>query len=176
MNTLVRKIKNPIFLKIELIVGAVIMGAAMIALPICILSIDVTLITNPYVLGVVAIGMLFFGLVGYFGFIRPYILYRKYPEVQAETDGEYLYIHANKEEKIPLSRLTEATVYVHLPFLLQKEFLRWIIIHFLSEEYGDIVLEIPGYGKYKLRFVARVQNTANELTRFFEGAMNNTPW
>jgi hypothetical protein len=47
---------------------------------------------------------------------------------------------------------------------------KWLIIFFLSEKFGDIDLEIPNYGKYKLRFVANVQQTADELIGFIENA------
>ena len=173
MRTLVKKMSKLGLLKVELVVGTLIMAAAMLGLPIGILAADPALMANPYILGVVAIGMLFFGLVGYFCFIRPYVLYRKLPSVQAETDGEYLYIHTKKEAKIPLSALSSATVYTHLPFLYQKEFLREFLIHIFSDEYGDIVLEIPGYGKYKMRFVAHVKEEANALHYFLQGVMNS---
>ena len=74
MNTLVEKISNPILLKIKFITGAVLMAAAMIVLPVSILVTDMSVLAEPHVLSVVAIGMLFFGLVGIFGFIRPYRL------------------------------------------------------------------------------------------------------
>ena len=124
-------------------------------------------------IGVVVVGMLFFGLVGFFMFIRPYLLYRKLPAVQAEADSEFLYIHTKKEAKIPLSELSEATVRVDLPYLLQKEFLREFIIHLFSEEYGDVILEIPGYGVYRMRFVANAELSANELARFICEASNS---
>ena len=99
-------------------------------------------------------------------------MYRKIPEIQAETDGEFLYIHSKKEAKIPLSELTEATVSVDLPFILQKDFLREIIIHLGTEEYGNLVLEIPGYGKYKMYFVSYAYGAANELAYFMHNSMN----
>ena len=141
--------------------------------PIGIASVDASFLLNPYILGFVIITMLGFGLVGFFLFIRPYMLYRKYPTVQVEADDEFLYIHANKEAKIPLDSLTEATVYTNLPFLLQKEFVAEILIHMFSEEYGDIVLEIPEHGTFKLRFVTQVQSTADDLTRFISNTVNS---
>ena len=44
--------------------------------------------------------VLFFGLIGYFTFIRPYFIYCKLPTVLAETDGKYVYFHGKKEAKI----------------------------------------------------------------------------
>ena len=173
MKTLVKKISKPGLLGVELIAGAILMVAAMAILPAGIISIDAALLLNPYVLGVVLAGMLMFGLVGYFIFIRPFLLFRKMPAVQAETDGEFLYIHAKKEAKIPLAELSEATVYVELPYLLQKEFLDEIIVHLCSERYGNILLEIPGHGKYRLYFVSQVQETADSLIRFIDKAMNH---
>lgn len=173
MNILIRKISKPGLLLVELIFGVLLMGAAAALLPVAIAQVDVSLLLNPLVFGIVATGMLFFILVAYFCLIRPFIVYRRFPEVQAETDGKNLYIHANKEACIPLAKLTRATVRVELPYILQKEFLREFIIHLFSEEYGTIVLEIPGYGTYKMRYVARARAAANELTRFFNVVMNN---
>ena len=172
MKQLVKKISKTSLLMIELIAGSIIMAAAMLILPIGIISIDPVLLLNPYVLGIVVFGMLMFGLVGFFIFIRPYLLYRKLPAVQAEFDGEFLYIHSKKEAKIPLAALNEATVYVELPYLLQKEFLDEILVHLFSEKYGNILLEVPGHGNYRMYFVSHVQETADELIRFIEKAMN----
>jgi hypothetical protein len=121
---------------------------------------------EPLVLAIVLSGMLFFGLAGFFGFIYPFILYRKTPDVQAESDGEFLYIHTKKEAKIPLSSLADATVYTELPFLFQKEFVKYFIIHIFSDAYGDVILEVPEYGKFKMSFVSRVEESANRLLGF----------
>ena len=172
MKSLAKKISKPSLLTVELIAGSIIMAAAMLLLPIGMICIDPALLLNPYVLGIVLIGMLMFGLVGYFIFIRPFFLCRRMPAVQAETDGEFLYIHSKKEAKIPLAELSEATVYVELPYLLQKEFLDEIIVHLCSERYGNILLEIPGHGKYRLYFISHVQETADELIRFIDKALN----
>ena len=51
-------------------------------------------------------------------------------------------------------------------FLLQKDFIGEIIMYLLSERYGDIYLDIPGYGEYRLRFVSNVRNSADELIHF----------
>jgi hypothetical protein len=171
MKTLVTKMSKMGVLKLELVLGMIIMAAAIIVLPVSVFCVlDITTALNPFVLGVVFIGMLMFGSMGYFSFVRPYILYRKFPEVQAETDGEFLYIHANKEAKIPLADLRDVFVYVDLPFMFSEDASKWLIIFFLSEKFGDIDLEIPNYGKYKLRFVANVQQTADELIGFIENA------
>ena len=172
MRILVRKMSSLGLLKVELIIGTLIMAAAVIGLPVGIALTDVTLMLNPYVLGVIGVGMLFFGLVGYFIFIRPYILYRKLPAVQAETDGEFLYIHSKKEAKIPLSRLESATVYVDLPYIYQKEFLSEFIIHVFSEYYGTVILELPGYGKFKMRFVANAEESGDNLIRFIREVLD----
>ena len=174
MRTLVKKTAKGGFLKLEAILGASFMGLAMLALPIGIISFDASLMTNPFVFGVVAVGMLFFGLIGYFSFIHKYLLYRKTPAVQAECDEEFLYIHTKREAKIPLSALTEATVSVHMPFLLQKDFWREIVSHLLSEEYGDIAVDIAGFGSFKMRFVSYVNDTANELLGFFNYVLNDS--
>lgn len=173
MNILIRKISKPGLLLVELVFGVLLMGAAAALLPVAIAQVDISLLLNPLVLAIVGGGILFFVLVAYLCLIRPYITYRRFPNVQAETDGKNLYIHANKEACIPLSALTRATVRVELPYLLQKEFLREFIIHMFSDEYGTVVLEVPGHGTYKMRYVSRARASANELTRFLNIVMNN---
>ena len=166
MKTLISKITKVGFLKLEIFFGVLIMAAAMILLPYSIILEDPTLILDPYVLLTTIGGILFFVLVAYFCFIRPYVLYCKTKDVQVETDGEFLYIHARKEAKIPLSAISNASVIVDLPFLLQKDFIGEIIMYLLSERYGDIYLDIPGYGEYRLRFVPNVRDSADELIHF----------
>lgn len=172
MKALVTKVSKKRLLQLYLIGGALCMAVIMLILPISLMVLDITLMANPYVLCVVAAGMLFFGLVGYFGYLRPYLSYCKMPAVLVETDGEFLYIHGKKEAKIPLSELTSATAYVHLPFLFQKEFVEEIVVHMFSESYGTVELEIDGYGTFKLRFVSQAEDTADDLIAFLQGVMN----
>jgi hypothetical protein len=160
-------------LKVQLILGSVVMVAAMIALPVAMMMGDPSLLLNPYVLGVVLVGMLMFGSFAYFLFIRPYFIYRKLPDVLAETDGEYLYIHGKKEAKIPLSDLDGASTFVHLPFLYSNELIAVLLTHLVSEKYGDLDLDVPGYGSYKLRFASDVRVTADALMAFMNEALNN---
>jgi hypothetical protein len=159
-------------LRAQLIIGALVMLAAMIMLPVGIMQVDPSMLLNPYILGVVIIGMLMFGLFAYFLFIRPYFIYRKSPDVLAETDGEYLYVYGKKQAKIPLSELEGASVFVSLPFLYSKELIAVLMIHLFSEQYGDLTLDVPGYGSYKLRFVSNVRETADELLTFLNESVN----
>ena len=172
MRILVTKMKSFGILRAQLIIGALVMLAAMIMLPVGIMQVDPSMLLNPYVLGVVIIGMLMFGLFAYFLFIRPYFVYRKSPDVLAETDGEYLYLYGKKQAKIPLSELEGASVFVSLPFLYSKEFIAVLMIHLFSEQYGDLTLDVPGYGSYKLRFVSNVRETADELLTFLNESVN----
>jgi hypothetical protein len=173
MKILVKKMSSFGILKVQLIIGAIIMAAAMIALPIGVMMGDPSLILDPYVLGVVLVGMLMFGSFAYFLFIRPYFIYLKSPEVLVETDGEYLYIHGKKEARIPLCDLDGSSTFVHLPFLYSNEFMAVLLTHVLSEKYGDIDFDVPGYGSYKLRFVSNVRATADELIAYLSEAINN---
>ena len=166
MKVLIRKMQSFTILKAQLIFGAIVMLATMIVLPAGIAAVDVSLLLNPYVLGVVLVGMLMFGAFAYFLFIRPYLIYRKSPEVLAETDGEYLYIYGKKQAKIPLSAFEGAIVTYHLPFIYSKELVAVLLTHLFSENYGDLSLDVPEYGSYRLRFVSDVKNTADELTAF----------
>ena len=171
MKILVRKMKTLGLLKVHLILGAIIMAASMIGLPIGVLYIDATLFTEPLTFVIILGGMLFFGSVGYFLFVRPYFLYHKTPEVQVEADDEFLYIHSKKEVKIPLSEIDEITVYPELPFIYHRSFLREMIIHSFSENYGSIELDIANFGSYKFRFVPQVEDTSDKLYKFLRGAM-----
>lgn len=166
MQVLVRKMSSFGILRVQRIFGAIVMIAAMIALPASVATTDASLLLNPYVFGVVGAGMLMFAAFAYFLFIRPYFVYRKSPEVLAESDGEYLYIHGKKEIKIPLADLDGAVVTYHLPFVYAKEFVAALVAYFFSENYGDLDLDVPGYGSYRLRFVSNVQATANALVAF----------
>ena len=149
-----------------MIFGAIIMLAAMVLLPAGIAATDASLLLNPYVLGIVIIGMLMFGAFAYFLFIRPALVYSKSPEVLAETDGEYLYIYGKKQAKIPLSDLEGAVVTYHLPFIYSKELVAVLLTHLFSENYGDLSLDVPEYGSYRLCFVSDVKATADELIAF----------
>ena len=166
MKTLVKKMSSFGILKVQLIIGALVMVAAMVVPPVGIIVGDPTLIRNPYVLGVVLVGMLMFGAFAYFLFIRPYLIYRKLPEVLAETDGEYIYIYGKKQAKIPLSAFAGAMITYQLPFIYSNEFIATLVVYLCSEKYGDLILDVPDYGSYKLRFVSKVREASNELMNF----------
>jgi hypothetical protein len=91
-----------------------------------------------------------------------------------EYDDEFLYIHSKKEAKIPLAELTYVNITAELPFMLHGSFWREILIHYCSDEYGRIDLDIDGFGSYKLYFVPYAKEMESELFRFFDGVMNNT--
>ena len=78
----------------------------MIGIPVSIFCIAPDLLKEPLAWGIALGIMLFFGLVGYGLFVRPYRLYLKLPDVQLEYDDEFLYIHSKKEAKISLDDLT----------------------------------------------------------------------
>ena len=173
MNVLVKKMSSLGILKFQMIAGAIVMIAVVILLPGSIIANDPSLILDPYLLGVVLIGMLMFGLFAYFLFIRPYFEYNKSPEVLAETDGEYVYLYGKKTAKIPLADFEGSVVTYDLPFVYSSELMAVLVVHLCSEEYGDLSLDVPGYGCYKLRFVADVRRTADNLTAFLCNANFN---
>ena len=166
MKLLVKKMSSFGILKAQMIFGAIVMAAVVIALPASIATTDASLLLNPYLLGVVVVGMLMFAAFAYFLFIRPLFTYRTTPEVLAETDGEYLYIYGKKQAKIPLSDLDGAVVTYHLPFIYSKELVAVLLIYLSSDKYGDLSLDVPGYGSYRLCFVSDVKATADELITF----------
>ena len=174
MNVLVKKMSSLKLLKVELMVGTIFSAISMIGIPVSIFCIAPDLLKEPLAWGIALGIMLFFGLVGYGLFVRPYRLYLKLPDVQLEYDDEFLYIHSKKEAKIPLADLTYVNITAELPFLLHESFLREILIHLCSDEYGRIDLDIDGFGSYKLYFVPHAKDIESELLRFFDGVMNNT--
>ena len=163
MKVLVSKMDKMGLLKFVLIYYAIIYIALALVLPVTILVLDPTLFLNPTILGIVIVVVLFFGLIGYFTFIRPYIVYKKLPQVLAESDGEYVYFHGKKEIKISLIDLSYCYIDVDVPHVFQHGFLREFIIHKFSSNYGSIILEVPSYGTVKLQFVANAQDVAREL-------------
>ena len=174
MNVLIRKMSSLKLLKVELIFGIIFSAVAMIGIPISIFCLAPDLLKEPLAWGIALGIMLFFGLVGYGLFVHPYRLYLKLPDVQMEYDDEFLYIHSKKEAKIPLAEITYVQITAELPFLLHESFLREILIHLCSDEYGRIDLDIDGFGSYKLYFVPHAKRMEGELLRFFDGVMNNT--
>ena len=174
MKTLVRKMGSLKLLKVELIGGTIFSAIAMIGIPVSIFCIAPNLLREPLAWGIAFGIILFFGLIGYGLFVRPYRLYLKLPDVQLEYDDEFLYIHSKKEAKIPLAELTYVNITAELPFLLHESFLREMLIHFCSDEYGRLDLDIDGFGSYKLYFVPHAEDMESELLRFFDGVMNNT--
>ena len=174
MKVLVRKMSSLKLLKVELIWGTVFCAIAMVGIPVSIFCLAPVLLAEPLAWAIALGVMLFFGLVGYGLFVHPYRLYLKLPDVQLEYDDEFLYIHSKKEAKIPLADLTYVRITAELPFLLHESFLREILIHLCSDEYGRIDLDIDGFGSYKLYFVPHAEDMEGELLRFFNGVMNNT--
>lgn len=170
MKILVKKMSSFGILRAQMLFGAIVMVAAMACFPIAILTAeDPSVLLNPYVLGVAVIAMVIFALFAYFLFVRPCFMYRKLPEVLMETDGEYVYIHGKKQAKIALSDFEGAVVTYHLPFIYSKEFLAVLLTHLCSERYGDLSLDVPGHGSYRLCFVSNVQASADELLAFLGG-------
>ena len=163
MKTLVSKMEKLGLLRLVLIYYAVIYIALALVLPVTILFLDPSLLLNPTILGIVIIVVLFFGMIGYFTFIRPYIVYKKLPKILAETDGEFVYFHGKKEAKISLVDLSYCYMNVNVPHIFQHGFIREFIIHKFSSNYGSITLDVPSYGTVKLQFVANVEDVAKEL-------------
>ena len=174
MNVLVRKMSSLKLLKVELILGSVFSAIAMVAIPVSIFCLAPELLAEPLAWAIVLGVVLFFGLVGYGIFVRPYRLYLKLPEVQLEHDDEFLYIHGKKEAKIPLSELNYVLINAELPFLMHGSFWREMLIHYCSDEYGKISLDIDGFGCYKLHFVPHAEEMEQKLLRFFNDVMNRT--
>ena len=166
MKTLVSKMDNLGLLRFVLIYYAVIYIALALVLPVTIIILDPSLFFNPTILGMVIIAVLFFGTIGYFTFIRPYIVYKKLPKVLAETDGEYVYFHGKKEAKISLNDLSYCYMDVDVPHIFHPGFLREFIIHKFSSDYGSIILNVPNHGSIKLQFVANAEDVSKDLLNY----------
>ena len=166
MKPLVTKMEKMGLLRFVLIYYAIIYIALALVLPVTVMVIDITLMTNPTILGLCIGAVLFFGLIGYFTFIRPYIVYKKLPKILAETDGEFVYFHGKKEAKISLNDLSYCYMDVNVPHIFQHGFLREFIIHKFSSNYGSIVLTVPSYGTVKLQFVANAEEVSKELLNY----------
>ena len=166
MKVLVSKMDKLGLLKFVLIYYAVIYIALALVMPVSILFLDPSLFLNPTILGIVIIIVAFFGLIGYFTFIRPYIVYKKLPKVLAESDGEFVYFHGKKEAKISLNDLSYCYMDVDVPYVFQHGFIREFIIHKFSSNYGTIVLNVPSYGTVKMQFVANAQTVSKELLNY----------
>ena len=166
MQVLVKKMENLGLLKFVLIYYAVIYIALALVLPVTVLIIDPSLFLNPTILCMVIVAVLFFGTIGYFTFIRPYILYNKLPKVLAESDGEYVYFYGKKETKISLNDLSYCYMDVQVPHVFQHGFLREFIIHKFSFNYGTIVLNVPNHGRVKMQFVANAEDVGKELLNY----------
>ena len=166
MRTLVTKMNKLGLLRFVLIYYAVIYIALALVMPITILLLDPSLFLNPTILIIVIIAVAFFGTIGYFTFIRPYIEYNKLPEVLAETDGEFVYFHGKKEVKISIMDLSYCYMDVDVPHIFHPGFLREFIIHKFSSDYGTIVLNVPSYGTVKMQFVANAEEVGKELLNY----------
>ena len=166
MKTLVSKMDKLGLLKFVLIYYAVIYIALALVMPVTIVILDPTLFLNPTILCIVIGIALFFGLIGYFTFIRPYFVYKKLPNVLAETDGAFVYFHGKKEAKISLNDLSYCYMDVDVPRVFQHGFIREFIIHKFSSNYGSIILDVPNHGTVKLKFVANAQDVAKELLNY----------
>ena len=160
MKTLVSKMDKLGLLKFVLIYYAVIYIALALVMPVTIV------ILAPTILCIVIGIALFFGLIGYFTFIRPYFVYKKLPKVLAETDGEFVYFHGKKEAKISLNDLSYCYMDVDVPHIFHPGFLREFIIHKFSSDYGTIVLNVPSYGTVKMQFVANAEEVGKELLNY----------
>ena len=172
MQVLVSKMEQLGLLKFVLIYYAVIYIALALVLPVTVIILDPSLLLNPTILAMVIGAVLFFGLIGYFTFIRPYFVYKKLPQVLAETDGEYVYFHGKKEAQISLADLSYCYMDVDVPHIFQHGFLREFIIHKFSSDYGSIVLDIPSYGKIKMQFVANAEEVGMQLLDYINQNSN----
>lgn len=159
MKVIAKKTKKIALVVIDLIIGIIMTLLGFVILPVIMFTSDAQLYKEPLMWIIVVVGMLFFGLVGYFANIRQLILYKKSKDVQAETDGEYLYLYGNKEAKIPLADMKEAELDAVIPYMLSHEF----IIHLVSDKYGKVVIKVPNYGKYRLYFISDANETVQYI-------------
>lgn len=166
MKVLVSKMDKLGLLKFVLVYYAVIYIALALVLPVTITILDPSLFLKPAILAMAIGAVLFFGLIGYFTFIRPYFIYRNLPDVLAETDGEFVYFHGKREAKISLNDLSYCYMDLNVPYVFQHGFLREFIIHKFSYNYGSIILNVPNHGTIKMPFVANAEYVGRELINY----------
>lgn len=161
MKVLAQKTEKKILFIFDFIIGILIMIVGVVLLPVIIYTTDPELFKEWIIILLLLIEMPFFILVGYFANIRQIFLYKKAPKIQAETDGQYLYLHGKQEIKIPLSDMKDAELDAVIPYRMSREF----IIHLLSEKYGKVVIKVPNYGKFKLYFISGAEEVVQEIYR-----------
>jgi hypothetical protein len=166
MKVLVSKMENLGFLKVSLIFYCVLTVLLALVLPVTICVIDITLMANPVILGLIIGVIVVYGLPGYFYFAHPFVVYHKLPKVLAETDGEFVYFHGKKEAKISLNDLSYCYMDVDVPRIFHPGFLREFIIHKFSSDYGSITLNVPNHGTVKMQFVANAEEVGKELLNY----------
>lgn len=139
----------------EHIIGYITILLVTVGIPVG-LSVTVTpeVLQEPMYWLVIGGFALFMDLGAWLLLVRPYLLYRKLPEVQAEADEKYLYIHGKKEAKIPLTELEGASF-----FGIPQNFL----VITLGGGYGTFTIETPNHGNFKLRFVDAVKDAPDRL-------------
>lgn len=168
MKTVAKKTDKKALIIFDLVVGILVGIFGGIVVPVLIFCLDPEFLTNIYI-WITAIGLLlFFGLITYATAIRPLMLFKKSKEIQAETDGEYIYFYGNKEAKIPLKEMEGTSIDIQVPYLLSHEF----IIHLVSEQYGKLIINVPNYGKYKLYYIANAKDVMYEIKNLIETKLN----
>lgn len=169
MKILAKKTKHLSAFVFRLIWGMFMSAAVVVVLPVSLLVADSSLFENLTFTSIIFAIMIVFGLISWFFYIKPYLIYRKMPEIQAETDGEYLYIHTDKEAKIAFADMDGAYFDADVPTMVTKEF---FVIHLLSERYGNVIIDIPNYGEYKLYYVADAENVMRTIADLANKKLN----
>lgn len=164
MKPIAKKTEKKFLIIFDLVVGVLTGIFGGIIVPILIFCLDPSFLTNVYI-WITALGLLlFFGLISYFASFRPLMIFKKAKSIQAETDGEYIYFHGNKEAKIPLKEMEGTSIDISIPYLLSHEF----IIHFVSEQYGKVIVDVPNYGVYKLYYVSNAKDVMMDIKKLIE--------
>lgn len=164
MTAIARKTEQTLILKGEFILGILITISALIILPVVVFSLEEGLIGEPLLWGIIIVTALFFSVGSFFMLIRPYLLYRRLPVVQAETDGTYLYIHSKKEARFRLADM-EGTFVFATPENL--------IIQFLADGYGRVDITLADGEKHKLHFISHANQVPNQIISLIESRLGH---
>lgn len=140
----------------EWVLGILTILAFVIALPVALLFYMPEAMAEPLMWAVLAGVALFFGGGGYLMLVRPYNIYKKLPEIQAQTDGTNLYIYGKKEAVIPLRNMEGFSCFASPENLL---------IQMLADGYGVVTLEVPEYGKFKFYHVSHANQVPDKLVK-----------
>lgn len=165
MTVLAQKTKTKLFIMIYHLTMAVSFIAIFVLVPLIIFTHIPESAGEPFVLGLMLGVMAVTGLCATFLAIIPIKRFLTLPDVQAEADGEFLYINSTKSAKIPIMEMRGAIIEASVPHYIGREFL----VHLFSEEHGHVKIKLEDGRRFKLYFVSKAVNVQVSMIEYLEG-------